>query len=101
VLFETIERNFARWSDIDVVHWGRTVTSSGHGFAAINRKVLLQLLQQRCAGIGVDVRFGTLAPPVDELSALVVAADGANSAIRDRFAEVFKPSLDVRTARYM
>jgi anthraniloyl-CoA monooxygenase len=44
VLFANVERHFARWTDIDVVHRGRTVTSGGHGFAAINRKVLLQLL---------------------------------------------------------
>jgi anthraniloyl-CoA monooxygenase len=104
VLFDAVERNFARWSDIDVVHRGRTVTSGGHGFAAINRRVLLQLLQQRCETVGVDVRYRTPAPPVEELAArfdLVVAADGANSAVRGTFAEVFSPTPDTRTARYM
>jgi anthraniloyl-CoA monooxygenase len=103
-LFAAVERRFARWTDIDVVHRGHRSTSGGHGFAAINRKVLLQLLQQRCADVGVDVRFRTVAPPVEELSDqfdLVVAADGANSAIRRTFADVFGPELDVRSARYM
>jgi anthraniloyl-CoA monooxygenase len=103
-LFAAVERSFARWTDIDVVHRGRRSTSGGHGFAAINRKVLLQLLQQRCADVGVDVRFRTVAPPVAELSYqfdLVVAADGANSGIRRTFADVFRPDLDVRSARYM
>jgi len=104
VLFAQIARNFARWSDIDVVHRGRTVTSGGHGFAAIDRRVLLQLLQRRCAEVGADVRFRTLAPDVDALRAdydLVVAADGANSAIRDRYAHVFGPTVDARRSRYM
>lgn len=103
-LFAAVERNFARWSDIDVVHRGQTVTSGGHGFAAINRKVLLQLLQRRCAEVGVQVHYSTLAPDVEQLAAdfdLVVAADGANSAVRARFADSFGPSLDTRSARYM
>jgi len=104
VLFAEVARHFARWSDIDVVHRGRTVTSGGHGFAAINRKVLLEVLRRRCDEVGVRIRFSTVAPPVEQLAAesdLVVAADGANSAIRAQHAEVFQPSLDTRSARYM
>ncbi|WP_028935173.1 FAD-dependent monooxygenase [Pseudonocardia spinosispora] len=104
VLFAEVARNFARWSDIDVVHRGQTVTSGGHGFAAINRKVLLQLLQRRCTEVGVDVHYSTTAPDIEVLESefdLVVAADGANSAIRARYADDFRPSLDARGARYM
>jgi anthraniloyl-CoA monooxygenase len=103
-LFAQVARNFARWSDIDVVHRGATVTSGGHGFAAINRKVLLQLLQRRCDEVGVRVRYRTEAPPVERLAGefdLVVAADGANSAIRSQYADVFGPTLDERSSRYM
>src|SRR3954469_10882245 len=32
---------FARWDDIDVHFRGRTITSGGHGFAAMSRKRLL------------------------------------------------------------
>ena len=103
-LFAEVARNFARWSDIDVVHRGGTVTSGGHGFAAINRKVLLQLLQRRCDEVGVRVLYRTSAPPPEQLAGeydLVVAADGANSAIRARYADVFGPTLDERSSRYM
>jgi anthraniloyl-CoA monooxygenase len=103
-LFGQIARRFARWSDIDVVHRGRTITSGGHGFAAIDRRVLLQLLQHRCAEVGAQVRFRTVAPEVTALRSnydLVVAADGANSAIRARYAEAFGPSVDARHSRYM
>ena len=41
-------REFARWDDIDVHFRGQTITSGGHGFAAMSRKRLLQLLQRRC-----------------------------------------------------
>jgi anthraniloyl-CoA monooxygenase len=103
-LFAAVTARFARWTDIDVVHRGTTITSGGHGFAAINRRVLLVLLAARCQEVGVDVRFRTLAPPVEQLRAeydLVVAADGANSAIRTAHADVFGPDLDARSGRYM
>ena len=45
-----MEREFARWDDIDVHYRDQVITSGGHGFAAISRKRLLQILQQRCAG---------------------------------------------------
>ncbi len=70
----------------------------------MSRKELLELLQRRCAELGVDLRFSTLAPDVEELSRdydLVLAADGLNSAVRSRYAEVFRPSLDVRKSKYM
>ena len=103
-IYRQMEREFARWDDIDVHYRGEVQTSGGHGFAAMSRKRLLQILQERCAQLGVDVRFCTLAPDVDELSAgydLVVAADGLNSAVRARYVETFRPSLDVRRCKYM
>ena len=44
------------------------------------------------------------APDVGELAAsydLVVAADGLNSAVRARYADTFRPTLDVRDCKYM
>ena len=70
----------------------------------MSRKELLELLQRRCAELDVDLRFSTLAPDVEELSRdydLVLAADGLNSAVRSRYADVFRPSLDVRKSKYM
>src|SRR5699024_307569 len=103
-VYEAMRAEFARWDDIDVHFDGQVITSGGHGFAAMNRKRLLLLLQQRCAALGVDVRFSTAAPDVDELRGsydLVVAADGVGSAVREHHADVFKPSLEVRDCKYM
>ncbi|WP_406415541.1 FAD-dependent monooxygenase [Streptomyces sp. NBC_00873] len=103
-VFAGMEAEFARWSDIDIHYRGSVQTSGGHGFAAIARKRLLQILQRRCTELGVDLRFRTQAPPADELSRaydLVIAADGVNSAIRAKHADVFQPSLDVHGCRYM
>jgi anthraniloyl-CoA monooxygenase len=99
-----MQREFARWDDIDVHYLGQVVTSGGHGFAALSRRRLLEILQDRCAGLGVDLRFQTEAPEVDRIAAehdLVVAADGANSAVRARYADTFGPEFDRRRCRYM
>ncbi|HEX5115405.1 MAG TPA: bifunctional salicylyl-CoA 5-hydroxylase/oxidoreductase [Pseudonocardiaceae bacterium] len=103
-IHQRMEREFAHWDDIDVHFRGRVLTSGGHRFAAMSRKRLLGILQQRCADLGVAVRFSTQAPDVDALAAthdLVVAADGVNSGVRNRRADVFRPTLDTRHCRYM
>jgi len=104
MVHEQMEAEFARWDDIDIHYRGEVVTSGGHGFAAMGRKRLLQILQQRCTDLGVDIRFGTQAPDVERLAAdhdLVVAADGLGSAVRTKYADRFRPTLDVRRCRYM
>jgi len=99
-----MEQEFARWDDIDVHFRGQTITSGGHGFAAMSRKRLLEILQERCADLGVVVHFRTEAPDVAELAAthdLVLACDGLNSVVRTRYADTFEPSLDKRACKYM
>jgi len=99
-----MEREFARWDDIDVHFKGEVITSGGHGFAAMSRKRLLAILQQRCADLGVVVHFRTEAPDVAELAAthdLVIACDGLNSAVRARYADTFRPVVDARHCKYM
>jgi anthraniloyl-CoA monooxygenase len=103
-IFARMRREFARWDDIDVHFRGTTFTSGGHGFAAMSRKGLLAILQERCASLGVRVLFRTQAPDVAALTAdydLVVAADGMNSAVRGRYAAVFGPDLERRRCRYI
>jgi anthraniloyl-CoA monooxygenase len=103
-VYARMARRFARWDDIDVHFRGTVTTIGGQGFAAMSRRGLLQVLQQRCGELGVRLSYRTAAPDADELRRrhdLVVAADGANSATRTKFADVFKPSLEPRHARYM
>src|SRR5262249_34173671 len=103
-IFAAMQREFAVWDDIDV-HFRDTVTTSGgHGCAAMSRRRLLEILQARCRELGVSLYFRTEAPDIDELASsydLVVAADGLNSAVRRRYAETFRPTLDVRDCKYI
>jgi anthraniloyl-CoA monooxygenase len=104
VIFGRMSAEFARWDDIDVHFRGTTFTSGGHGFAAMSRKRLLAILQDRCAELGVTVRFRTPAPDAAVLAAshdLVVAADGANSAIRAGNASAFRPNIEQRRGQYI
>jgi len=101
---DTMARRFARWTDIDIHYRGESHTVGGQGFAAMSRKELLGLLQQRCRDLGVNVRFSTPAPDAGLLRAthdLVVGADGVNSLVRQSFSDVFRPALDRRHNRYM
>jgi anthraniloyl-CoA monooxygenase len=103
-IHRAMSAEFARWDDIDIHFKGRVITSGGHGFAAMSRRRLLQILQERCAELGVALRFTTEAPPIDELARthdLVVGSDGVNSAIRSRYAASFGPDLDVRRCKFM
>jgi anthraniloyl-CoA monooxygenase len=103
-VYRLMKAEFARWDDIDVHFKGEVITSGGHGFAAMSRKRLLEILQERCRSLGVTVHFQTEAPDVEELAAthdLVIAADGLNSAVRNRYADKFRPTLDQRACKYM
>jgi anthraniloyl-CoA monooxygenase len=104
VIYRAMEREFARWDDIDVHVKGERITSGGHGFAAMNRRRLLQILQARCRELGVTIHFCAEAPAAAKLATshdLVIAADGVNSATRTSFAGPFQPDLDVRECKYM
>lgn len=96
------------WDDIEVHFAGKVERSGGHGFSGIRRRTMLGILQQRCSELGVDLRFqhelgaDALEPLVaDQDYDMVIAADGIHSGIRHRYAESFRPDVDVRRCRYV
>ena len=103
---EQIVQSFNRWDDIDVHFKGRTITSGGHGFCGIGRKRLLNILQHRCEALGVELQFET---NVDDERAVaeaygadvIVAADGINSRLRERYAATYEPDIDLRRCRFV
>ncbi|MHC5704510.1 bifunctional salicylyl-CoA 5-hydroxylase/oxidoreductase [Streptomyces tirandamycinicus] len=99
-----LQRAFVRWDDIDIVRGGHTLTSGGHGFAALGRRTLLRILHDRCEELGVRVHFRTPAPTAAELAGrhdLVIAADGVNSSTRTAHASVFRPRVTTHRCRYI
>ena len=47
-----ITERFARWTDIDIHYRGSVTRSGGHGFAALGRRELLGILQERALELG-------------------------------------------------
>jgi anthraniloyl-CoA monooxygenase len=99
-----ITRAFRHWDDIDVFFKGRKFTSGGHGFCGIARMKLLQILQQRAAGLGVKLVYETEVTDPEKYSRendLVIASDGAASITRRSFEEFLKPNIQVRKNRFI
>ncbi len=97
---------FNHWDDVEVFFKGRSVRSGGHGFCGIGRKRLLNILQDRCIALGVDLVFETDVQDDQAIAArytadLVVASDGLNSRIRSRYADTFKPDVELRACRFV
>ncbi|MBC3808472.1 bifunctional salicylyl-CoA 5-hydroxylase/oxidoreductase [Undibacterium seohonense] len=102
----TILQAFNHWDDIDVHFKGQVVTSGGHGFCGIGRKRLLNILQERCEQLGVELVFETDVQD-DQILAqtygadLVIASDGLNSRIRTRYETTYQPDIDTRKCRFV
>ena len=104
VLRRALTEHGVHWDPIEVRLRGERWRFGGNGMAAVARRTLLTLLQQRAAEAGVDLRFSAPVRPDDLLGAgydLVVAADGANSQMRARFADEFGPSVVTATAKFI
>jgi anthraniloyl-CoA monooxygenase len=100
---DEIEQAFNHWDDIELHFKGRVIRSGGHGFVGIGRKKLLNILQARCEALGVKLVFEREVDSDREFpdADLIVAADGINSRIRGRYADVFGPDIVTRPNRYI
>ncbi|MGK5173906.1 FAD-dependent monooxygenase, partial [Geodermatophilus sp. CPCC 205761] len=104
VLRTALTEHGVHWDPIEVRVHGERLRCGGNGMAAVERRTLLRLLQQGAVRAGVDVRFSTEADPAEVLAAgydLVVAADGANSRVRARFADLVGASVETATAKFV
>ena len=104
VLRTALTEHGVHWDPIEVRLRGERWTFGGNGMAAVSRRTLLWLLEQRALAAGVDIRFSAPVGPEDLLAAgydLVVAADGANSATRARFRSVFGPTVQTAEAKFI
>ena len=93
---------FSHWDDIEVNIRGHRIRSSGHGFCGIGRKRLLNILQLRCDDLGVQLEFENNVQDDAQLDAdLIIASDGINSVIRNKYAQTYQPDVDVRKCRFV
>lgn len=101
--YEAITRSFHHWDDIDIHYRGHRLTSTGHGFSGLARTTLLEILESRARELGVDLRCGVEVESEEAYADadLVLAADGVNSRMRDRYAGAFAPRVDLRPNRFV
>jgi anthraniloyl-CoA monooxygenase len=98
-----ITDTFARWDAVDIHYRDELLRSRGHGFAAIARQKLLDILRRRCRELGVRLCFDTAVtdPAVFGADAdLVVAADGVRSVLREHHAHAFGPVVVPQGGKY-
>jgi anthraniloyl-CoA monooxygenase len=95
--------SFSHWDDIEINIRGAKITSGGHGFCGIGRKRLLNILQERCEEVGVELVFETDVKGAEAYADadLVIACDGLNSRVRSEFAATFQPDVDMRLCRFV
>ncbi len=96
--YERITSSFAHWDDIAIHFKGEILASTGHGFSGMSRKLMLNILQERCAELGVIMDFETEFTDLDAYrdADLVLAADGGNSTVRAHYEDKFEPEIDFR-----
>jgi anthraniloyl-CoA monooxygenase len=102
--YDALTKAFKEWGDIEVRHFsGERFVSGGHGFAAASRKELLGLLSRRAEDLGAELRFSSDVADLSDLSDadLIVGADGANSMVRAALGDRLRPSVDLRTNKYI
>ncbi|MGH3321599.1 MAG: FAD-dependent monooxygenase [Streptosporangiaceae bacterium] len=102
-LLHALRDHGAHWNRIEVRVHGKRLRCGGNGMGAIARRTLLALLRERAAAAGVRLRFEHEVRDPGELDGfdLVVAADGANSMTRGRFAGHFLPTVDVGVTKFI
>lgn len=101
--YDLIRSRFAYWDELDVARDGEKVRVTGNGFCGCSRKTLLQLLQQRCLEEGVKLNFEANVDDISQFSDsdIIVAADGINSGIRDKFAADFGTEIELQSNRFV
>ena len=97
-VYDSVTRGQVVFDDLEIVHKGQHVTLAGNTFHRMARIDLLTALHHHCRDAGVTLDFNRRCDDVAELADadLIVAADGASSAIRTRHRDRFGPTLDER-----
>ena len=103
--YRRLAESFIHWGDIEIRPFAdpAPIVSGGHGFAAVSRRRLLEILADRARELEVDLRFETETESLAQVPAadLIVAADGANSRIRSELAGHLRPTTTWRENKYV
>jgi 2-polyprenyl-6-methoxyphenol hydroxylase-like FAD-dependent oxidoreductase len=101
--FAEFTAHHERCDYMEIVHRGTRVQVHGNHFSRTSRIDMLGVLQRACEREGIRVEYGRRIEDVEALSRevdLVIAADGANSAVRRQYAQHFQPSFERRRNKF-
>jgi len=102
VLRDALAAHGVHWDRIELRARGQRWSCGGNGMAAISRRTLLLLLQERAIAAGVDLRFEDDVDPSTLLDHdLVVGSDGANSRVRALFPDVLVPEREAASLKFI
>jgi len=101
--YELIRSKFAYWDDIVIARDGESVSVAGNGFCGCSRKMLLQLLHQRCEEEGVNLHFEAIVEDLSQFSDsdVIVACDGLSSQIRTQFQADFGTKVELKKNKFV
>lgn len=101
--YTAITDSFVIWDAIDIHYRDVRVRCGGHVIAGIARKRLLSVLQERCAELGVTLRFDCDVRDLAELGAydLLIGADGLNGLVRKTSEAQLGARVTVGAAKYI
>ncbi len=101
--YADIEAVLKTWDDQTIIHKGQPVKIDGSSYAGIARLTLLQILQEHCRRLGVEMRFTTRLPDASNFANydVIVGADGVNSVVRQQYAQQFQPSISLLSNKYI
>ena len=101
--YEAITAACEKWDNVDIVHRGERITVRGNHFSGIARIRFINILQDRCRALGVDLRFHQAVTSRATLPAhdLLVGADGANSTIRRAHETLLQPVVEYGRNKYI
>jgi anthraniloyl-CoA monooxygenase len=99
--FKDFTAHHERCDYMDIVHRDTHVQIHSNHFSRTSRIEMLNVLQRACLQAGVKIEFEQRVTDAAALNAeLIVASDGANSAVRTQFAQHFQPSFETRRNKF-
>ena len=101
--YKAITDSFVHWDDIDVFHKGQKITSSGHGFAGMQRLKLLQILEARAIELGVVIKHDAIVDSIEPYkdADLIIAGNGITSFVRDLYSDEFGTEFVLRRNKFV
>jgi len=101
--YKAITDSFVHWDNIDIFHKGEKITSTGHGFAGMQRLKLLQILEARAKELGVQIIHDVIIDSLDDYkdADLIIAGNGIASFIRDERLDAFESDIVIRPNKFV